>query len=146
MWNHIIKGAIAVMCALWLGGCGMPLVQSYSASVPTPAGNGRVRTTTVGGLYQSTDIENPEGIDRACIDAHRRWNDYLTEQQARSSPTIFSAWVEAYRQIYNIPVVARCTNFATHGDRLDGNNGAGVGMGGGIAPFTGGRIFKAGGR
>lgn len=146
MWNLIIKGAIAVMCALWLGGCGMPLVQSTNATVPTPAGNGRVRTTSVGGLYQSTDIENPEGIDRACIDEHRRWNDYLSEQQARSTPTVFTPWIEAQRQLYHLTVVARCTDYASFGDRLNGNNGGGVGMGGGIAPFPGGRIFKAGGR
>jgi hypothetical protein len=144
--RNLIKATTVIAWALWLGGCGMPLVQSYHATVPTPAGNGTVRTTSVGGLYQSTDIENPEGIDRACIDAHRRWNDYLTEQQARSTPTIFSAWVEAYRQIYHIAVVARCTNFATHGDRLDGSNGAGAGTGVGVAPFSGNRVFKAGGR
>lgn len=145
MWN-LIKSMIVIVSALWLGGCGMPLVQSTNATVPTPAGNGRVRTTSVGGLYQSTDIENPEGIDRACLALMREWNDYLVRSQAQATQTVWSAWIDAQRQAILIGAPERCMNFATFGHPLGGNNGAGVGMGVGVSPFTGGRIFKAGGR
>lgn len=145
MWN-LIKATMAIVSALWLGGCGMPLVQSTNATVPTPAGNGRVRTTSVGGLYQSTDIENPEGIERACLGLMREWNDYLVRSQAQATPTMWSAWIDAQRQAALIDAPERCVDYATFGDRLRRNNSGGVGMGGGIAPFPGGRIFKAGGR
>lgn len=124
----------------------MPLVQSYSASVPTPAGNGTVETTSVGGLYQSTNIVNPPGIERACLALMREWNDYLVHSQAQATQTVWSAWIDAQRQVSLIDAPERCVDYATFGARLRRNNGAGAGTGVGVAPFPGGRIFKAGGR
>lgn len=144
--RKLIIATMTIAWALWLGGCGMPLVQSYNATVPTPAGNGSVETTSVGGLYQSTNIVNPPGIERACLALMREWNDYLVRSQAQATPTMWSAWIDAQRQAALIDAPERCVDYATFGDRLRRNNGAGVGMGGGIAPFSGNRVFKAGGR
>lgn len=118
-----------------LGSCGGPLFQSTTATVPTPAGNGRIRYTNAFGVVV-TDIENPPGIDRACLANIREWNDYLIRTH---TPNTQNAWVEWMRQASLINAPAQCMNYATFGIPLGGGNASMGMMGGGYGagPFNG---------
>lgn len=135
--KRLFTSALVTSAAmLALGGCGVPLYSNTSASVPTPAGNGRVRMTNVGGMVVSTEIENPPGVIDACLRVRREWNDYLIRTQQPNTENVWTSWM---RQMSLLNAPNECMNYATYGMPLPANN-AGVGGAGvnyGAGPYSG---------
>lgn len=135
--KRLFTSALVTSAAmLALGGCGVPLYSNTSATVPTPAGNGRVRMTNVGGLVVSTEVENPPGIIDACLRVRREWNDYLIRTQQPNTENVWTSWM---RQMSLLNAPNECMNYATYGMPLPANNAGvgGTGVNYGAGPYSG---------
>jgi hypothetical protein len=128
----LLAGVLAMFVGFVLPGCGAmgTLVSTSTRAAPTAAGNGRVSTTNVAGLYADTTVESPNGRElvAACIEIQRGWNDYLRSSGMANTQGAWWNWMQMQRLA---TVADRCIDYATYGQPMSGGSSGGYGMGGG---------------